>query len=205
MGDGRWAMGDGRWAMGAGAASDQREAAARVGGAAAEDCGVSSLLAVPCRGNRGRRWAHGSATGRPNSRPDGSTENENGHRAVCSVTVCTGCFRAHSHELFVPLQHFGCMSQPTCCGVQPSTTTIQPGYNRSTTRVQPQRIAAARIARACLVLWLWVMAGEEAGARTADDVMGMVGGGGGGARRAGWVDVVQSRLRQRQCSAGCGK
>ena len=49
------------------------------------------------------------------------------------------------------------------------------------------------------------MAREEAGARTADDVMGMVGGGGGGARRAGWVDVVQSRLWQRQCSAGCGK
>ena len=97
------------------------------------------------------------------------------------------------------------MSQPTCCGVQPSTATIQPGYNRSTTKVQPQRIAAARIARAYLVLWLWVMAGEEAGARTADDVMGMVGGEGGGARVAGWVDVVQSRLRQRQCSAGCGK
>ena len=97
------------------------------------------------------------------------------------------------------------MSQPTCCGVQPSTATIQPGYNRSTTKVQPQRIAAARIARACLVLWLWVMAGEEAGARTADDVMSMVGGGGGGARRTGWVDVMQSRLRQRQCSAGCGK
>ena len=120
-----------------------------------------------------------------------STENENGHRAVC-----TGCIRPHSHELVVPLQHFGCMSQPTWCGVQPSTATIQPGYNRSTTRVQPQRIAAARIARACLVLWLWVMAREKAGARIADDVMGMVGGGGGGAgaRRAGWVDVVQSRL-----------
>ena len=135
---------------------------------------------------------------RPNTRWR-STENENGHRAVC-----TGCIRPHSHELVVPLQHFGCMSQSTCCGVQPSTATIQPGYNRSTTKVQPQRIAAARIARACLVLWLWVMAGEEAGARTADDVMGMVEGGGGGARRTGWVDVVQSRLRQRQCSAGCG-
>ena len=68
--------------------------------------------------------------------------------------VCTGCFRRHSHEIVVPLQRFGCLSQPTCYGVQPSTTTIQPGYDRSTTKVQPQRIAAARIARACLVLWL---------------------------------------------------
>ena len=168
-----------------------------------------------------------------------STENENGHR-----TVCTGCIRPQSDELsggstcagslcwpsrplalrlcpplpplpprrriHLPLliprllspfpslslspcpaspaspcpTTFRCMSQPTCCGVQPSTATIQPGYNRSATKVQPQRscghcaaahrirqpavwqdadIAAARSARADLVLWLWVMAGEEAG------------------------------------------
>ena len=44
----------------------------------------------------------------------------------------------------VPLQHFGCLSQPTCCGVRPSTTTIQPGYNRSTTKVQPHTMVNKR-------------------------------------------------------------
>ena len=79
-----------------------------------------------------------------------STENENGHRAVC-----TGCVRAHSHELVVPLQHFGCMSRSTCCGVQPSTATIQPGvqqvYNQSTTSAHRCRSHRSCVPRAVAV------------------------------------------------------